>query len=67
MRVQAMAAASEHVRAGEIRKTEAAIVRLDADDDAYCVTCGGEIAAKRPIVDPIVPTCIQCAAAAQRW
>jgi DnaK suppressor protein len=66
MQVQAMAVASEQMRAGEIRKTEAAIERLDAGDYGYCVTCGEEIAAKRLIVDPIVATCIQCAAAAQR-
>lgn len=66
MQVQAMAIASDRMRAGEIRKIEAAIGRLDAGDYGYCVTCGEEIAPKRLIVDPIVPTCIRCAAAAQQ-
>jgi DnaK suppressor protein len=66
MQVQAMAVASERMRAAEIRKIEAAIARIDAGDYGYCVTCGEEIAAKRLIVDPVVATCIGCATAAPR-
>ena len=65
MQVQAMAVASEQMRAAEIRKIEATITRLDAGDYGYCVTCGEEVAAKRLLADPIVPTCIQCAAASK--
>ena len=65
MQVQAMAVASEHMRSAEIRKIEAAIARLDAGEYGYCVTCGEEIAARRLLADPTVPTCIQCAAASK--
>lgn len=67
MQIQAMAAASEQMRAREIRKIEAAIARIDTGEYGHCVTCGEEISAKRLGADPTVAICIQCAAASQRW
>ncbi len=66
LQIQAMAAASEQMRAAEIRKIEAAIARIDAGEYGFCVTCGEEISAKRLGADAIVATCIQCAAASRR-
>ena len=62
MQVQAMAQAVEGRRRGEGKRLEAAIARIDAGEYGYCVNCGEEIAPRRLETDPIVATCIRCAA-----
>jgi len=61
MQMQAMAQASERQRQLEIRKIDAALLRLDEGDYGYCVTCGDEISNGRLEIDPAAPTCIGCA------
>jgi len=60
---QALAKATHGRRQAELRRIEAALSRLDAGDFGVCVTCGEDIAVKRLLSDPAVPTCIDCAAA----
>jgi len=59
---QAMAVATEQRRRDEARRIEAALKRIDEGEYGICTACGEEIAAKRLAADPIVATCIRCAA-----
>lgn len=61
MQGQAMALATERRRHEEVRRVEAAILRIDDGEYGYCISCGEEIAAKRLGVDPTIATCIRCA------
>ncbi|GGE46878.1 molecular chaperone DnaK [Marinicauda pacifica] len=61
LQVQAMARAAEARRAGEVRRIDAAIARLDAGEYGYCVECGEEIEHRRLGVDPAAPRCSACA------
>jgi len=61
MQVQAMAKAADSRRAMEIRRIDAAIIRLDTGDYGWCVECGDEIAPKRLESDPAAPRCTGCA------
>ncbi len=61
MQVQAMAAASQRMRADERRRIAAALKRLDADEYGWCVQCGEEIAPARLEADPTLATCVKCA------
>ncbi len=64
IQAQAMAQATERLRATEIHRIDAALARLDAGEYGACVACGGEIDEKRLALDPEVPNCIACARAA---
>lgn len=64
MQQQAMAQAQERRRAAEVRRIEAALERLDADEWGWCARCGEEIAEKRLRNDPSVATCVACASGA---
>ncbi len=48
----------------EHKRIEGAMARLEDDEYGDCVSCGGEIGAKRLNADPSVPTCIDCASRA---
>ena len=61
LQVQAMARAAEARRAGEVRRIDAALARLDSGEYGYCVECGEEIADRRLDVDPAAPRCSACA------
>ncbi|MGD2132782.1 MAG: TraR/DksA C4-type zinc finger protein [Maricaulaceae bacterium] len=61
MQVQAMAKAAEARRAGEIKRIDAALARLDAGEYGWCVTCGEAISADRLSIDPAAPQCAACA------
>ena len=61
---QEMARAAERRRGIELRKIDAALVRLDSGDYGWCVWCGEELAAERLRLDPAVPICIDCAQSA---
>ena len=61
LQVQAMAKAAEARRAGELRRVEAAIERLEDGEYGYCVECGEAIDPKRLEIDPAAPRCRDCA------
>jgi DnaK suppressor protein len=61
MQGQAMAQATERRRQDEIRRIDAALVRLDEGEYGYCITCGDDIDPKRLAFDPSVAVCIDCA------
>jgi DnaK suppressor protein len=65
MQVQAVALAAERMRLDEIRRIEAAIRRIEANEYGYCVRCGEEVAPKRLAVDPTIAFCICCASASE--
>jgi DnaK suppressor protein len=66
MQVQAMAAASQRMRAGERIRIAAALKRLDADEYGSCVQCGEAIAPARLETDPTLATCVKCASGGGR-
>lgn len=61
LQVQAMAKAADARRAGELRRIDAALARLDAGEYGWCVECGGAIGEKRLEIDPAAPRCRGCA------
>ena len=61
LQVQAMAQADDVRRVQELRKVDAALTRLDADEYGDCVGCGDEIAPARLDKDPATPFCVKCA------
>lgn len=63
MRAQAMDQATEAKRRAEIRKIDAALARMGADEYGDCTVCGEEIPAKRLDLDPATAVCVQCASA----
>lgn len=61
MQGQAMAKETERRRLNEVRRIDAALVRLDEGEYGYCVSCGEDIDPKRLDFDLSIPTCIDCA------
>lgn len=61
LQVQAMAKAADARRAGELRRIDAALQRLDEDEYGWCVECGERIDPKRLEIDPAAPRCRDCA------
>jgi len=61
LQVQAMARAADARRAGELRRIEAALRRVDEDEYGYCVECGEPIPDKRLEIDPAAARCAACA------
>ena len=61
LRVQAMAAETERRRAVELRRIDAALVRIGGGEYGFCTACGEEIAPKRLEFDPAGPLCVGCA------
>ena len=61
MQQQAMAEATQRHREVEIRRIDAALVRLDAGEYGACVRCGEDIAPDRLALDPAVALCVACA------
>ncbi len=58
---QAMAQDTRRRRMAEIKRIEAALVRMDEGEFGYCETCGEEIAPKRLEIDPTARLCVSCA------
>lgn len=58
---QAMQNAQEARRAGELKKIDAALMRIKEGEFGYCNECGEEIARKRLEIDPTTARCIACA------
>lgn len=61
MQVQAMAKAVDARRQARLRRIEAALHRLEAEDYGACADCGEDIPAKRLAVDPATERCVDCA------
>lgn len=61
LQAQAMAQAAEERRYEEIKRVEAALLRMDANEFGSCVRCGEEIGEARLSVDLTIATCIRCA------
>ncbi len=61
LQVQAMAQAEDARRAQELRRIDAALGRIKADEYGDCVRCGEEIAPARLASDPATPFCVSCA------
>lgn len=61
LQVQAMALETSRRRAAELRRTEAALARIDAGEYGFCVECGEEIVVRRLEFDPATPYCVTCA------
>lgn len=59
---QAMAKAQHARRAGELRRIEAALKRIDEGDFGYCAECGEPIPEKRLKIDLTATRCAGCAA-----
>ncbi len=58
---QAMANAQEARRVNELRRIDAALNRIDADDYGWCEECGEAIHKKRLEIDPTATHCAACA------
>ena len=58
---QQMAKAQENRRAGELKKIEAALARIEEGEFGYCGECGDAIAVKRLQIDPTTQVCVGCA------
>jgi DnaK suppressor protein len=61
LQVQAMAKAADARRAGELRRIDAALHRLEQGEHGWCVECGEAIDPKRLEIDPAAPRCRDCA------
>ena len=61
LQVQAMSLETERRRSQEIRRIDAALARLAADEFGDCLRCGEEIEPARLELDPAAPLCFDCA------
>ncbi|MEQ8433150.1 MAG: TraR/DksA C4-type zinc finger protein [Oceanicaulis sp.] len=61
LQVQAMAKAADARRAGELRRIDAALTRIEEGEYGWCVECGEAIGEKRLEIDPAAPRCRDCA------
>jgi DnaK suppressor protein len=61
LQVQAMSLETERRRGHEIRRIDAALARLAADEFGDCLRCGEEIEPARLELDPAAPLCFDCA------
>lgn len=58
---QAMAQETMRRRALELKRIEAALVRIEDDEYGYCAKCGEEIVSARLDLDPMAALCAGCA------
>lgn len=58
---QAMAKATDARRAGERRRLQAALARMDEGEFGYCEDCGEQVAEARLRLDPAATRCVDCA------
>lgn len=59
LQAQAMAQETERRRMLNVRKVEAALVRLEEGEYGYCTVCGAIIRRERLDLDPAAATCIE--------
>lgn len=62
---QAMSTATRNRREKTLRRTRAALERIEADDYGLCTECGEPIDLRRLEFDPTVELCIGCARSAE--
>ncbi len=62
MQGQAMAKASEQRRRARVSMIKAALQRIEEGDYGICEECEEDIPAGRLEIDPVVRTCVKCAA-----
>ncbi len=63
---QAMANAQEARRAGELKKIDAALARIEEGDFGWCAECGEAIDPKRLDIDLTAMLCAPCAGGLRR-
>ena len=61
MQVQEMALEQERRREIEIKRINAALVRIAEGEYGFCSKCGEGISPKRLEFDPSTPMCVDCA------
>jgi len=61
MQQQAMSDAEARRRQIDLKRIDAALTRIDADEFGWCLECGEGIAIKRLEVDPMATLCVGCA------
>ena len=61
LQVQEMALEQERRRGIEVKRIEAALLRIDSGEFGYCTSCGDDIEPKRLANDPAVALCMNCA------
>ena len=61
MQVQEMALEQERRRELEIKRINAALVRISKGEYGFCLKCGEGITPKRLEFDPSTPMCVDCA------
>ncbi len=63
---QAMSVEGERRRQLELRRIDAALLRIEQDEYGDCLECGEPINPKRLQLDPSTPYCIDCAEQKER-
>ncbi len=66
LQAHAMAQETQRREHLELKRIEAAMQRIEADEYGYCLRCGDTIAEARLRADPAATLCISCASAAER-
>ncbi len=61
LQAQAMSVETNRRRGIELRRIDAALMRIENDEYGYCLNCGEPIATGRLHSDPATPVCIGCA------
>ena len=61
LQVQAMAKETDRRRQAEIKRTDAALERIQNGGYGWCLACGEEISMNRLNLDPAASNCIDCA------
>lgn len=66
MQQQQMAQAAGRMAQFEVLRIQAALARIEKGEFGICLACEEEISDKRLDFDPSLPTCIECAEAAEK-
>jgi DnaK suppressor protein len=61
IQMQSMAQETQRRRGLEILRIKGALQRLENGDYGYCIKCDEPINEKRLLLEPAIPTCIECA------
>jgi len=66
LQAQAMSVEARRRRELQMQQVRTALVRIEADEYGWCVSCGEAIDPRRLEHDPATPLCIQCAERAEQ-
>jgi len=61
LQAQAMSVAAQERRVADLRKIDAALIRIEEGEYGYCLNCGDIIAPQRLEIDLGAQYCIKCA------